>query len=915
MVGFTVDWDGLTPASQQAVIDAMGGGAALKPSVSFGALTLDGAGGVSVLLSGPGTGFSIDSGNVLGHWGISDDGVVTPTATGVAAGLPGPYSLGVLWAGGSGTVTVNITANAYHVKDGTEMHAALDAAEIADAGSTVYLRYNSGNKYIVRASFFGKQDSLTSSLTFRSDDVNNRALLDGWVFASSTVTGNVDLRELNFFVPRSASVAQIIQVANTSNSENIGIYDCEIYSDLGMPRDGGVWEAASWGTDLGLSPVTVENLVNNLTIDGCLIHNTGEGITVQGTNITVTNNEAYNVWADFLRIWTKPGTNTDGVLVEGNYFHDVIGDGALRHGDFVQFFTRANSDINNVTIRGNVSILGFEGVRQTPAGYSGGAPTEKTVDYTILQPGDDGKLIRGVTTSGNITFTLPSASAVGGSFSLYLQHWGTANDLIISPDGSDTIDSVAAGVTYSSFGRSALFSSDGVSNWAIQDLGPALQGIFGQGAGTCNGWLVEGNDISTTVGHGFTSESDMTNSLIRNNTFKRVWAGDVNGDGLTDIADGFPDNPVPRITVRGDDTVLVEYNVSEDVVVSSGACLIRNNYTSLSRTDKTTYSTPMQGIDFHPLDRITALEDSRIVPSGDLDVDNSGGPTLGDFGALGTTVDNGFYDFNSKALNPAFQKPVLTGVTATATASTAADLDWITDANNGTMYWVVTQSATVPSAAQIKAGQDHAGSAADASGSIFITSYGRVPTVGVAGLTGGVTYYAHSLHENAAQSDIASTASFIPDSEVAYSATSGDPNPADTPSSGNAWWMNREFTINNNATIEKIGFYYNEPVTFHVGIFHQDSTTQYDLVAVESFSHGGTGWEDKTLAIPYVVPSTGIYYAGIKTVSGHTDIRRVWDRVVKLNEAAITPTANIAGFIHDHNNVLAMRVSGTEPAP
>lgn len=106
--------------------------------------------------------------------------------------------------------------------------------------------------------------------------------------------------------------------------------------------------------------------------------------------------------------------------------------------------------------------------------------------------------------------------------------------------------------------------------------------------------------------------------------------------------------------------------------------------------------------------------------------------------------------------------PVLTSPTGTATGMTTADLSVTTDKATGTIYWVVTQSATAPTKTQVKAGQDHAGSAAEDSGSIAVSSTGA-KTDSATGLPSATTHYAHFMHEDAAsnQSAVATSGSFM----------------------------------------------------------------------------------------------------------------------------------------------------------
>jgi len=105
--------------------------------------------------------------------------------------------------------------------------------------------------------------------------------------------------------------------------------------------------------------------------------------------------------------------------------------------------------------------------------------------------------------------------------------------------------------------------------------------------------------------------------------------------------------------------------------------------------------------------------------------------------------------------------PILSSPTGTATGQTTASGTVSTDEANGTLYWVVTESATSPSPAQVQAGQDNSGSAAAASGSQAVSATGS-QGISATGLTAGTTYYIHYQHEDAAgnDSDVESSASF-----------------------------------------------------------------------------------------------------------------------------------------------------------
>jgi len=99
--------------------------------------------------------------------------------------------------------------------------------------------------------------------------------------------------------------------------------------------------------------------------------------------------------------------------------------------------------------------------------------------------------------------------------------------------------------------------------------------------------------------------------------------------------------------------------------------------------------------------------------------------------------------------------PILTSPLIDITISeTTGSISITTDEGNGTIWWVVTQSATQPSVAQIEAGQDHTSSPADDNGSILVSAVDTY-NAGPSGLTAATTYWAHAFHRDAASNDSA----------------------------------------------------------------------------------------------------------------------------------------------------------------
>lgn len=105
--------------------------------------------------------------------------------------------------------------------------------------------------------------------------------------------------------------------------------------------------------------------------------------------------------------------------------------------------------------------------------------------------------------------------------------------------------------------------------------------------------------------------------------------------------------------------------------------------------------------------------------------------------------------------------PALSSPTASVTGATTATVGATTDEGNGTLYAVVTVSATAPTGVQVDAGQDNGGSAATWAGNVAVSSTGA-KTIGATGLTASTAYYAHLMHRDAAgnRSNVVSSTQF-----------------------------------------------------------------------------------------------------------------------------------------------------------
>lgn len=104
--------------------------------------------------------------------------------------------------------------------------------------------------------------------------------------------------------------------------------------------------------------------------------------------------------------------------------------------------------------------------------------------------------------------------------------------------------------------------------------------------------------------------------------------------------------------------------------------------------------------------------------------------------------------------------PTLSSPTGAQLAQTTASLSVSSNEANGTLYWVVTTSATPPSKAQVKAGQNNGGTAALASGSQAVSATGAQAATAT-GVTVG-TRYAYFMQEDAVgnQSSVSASSSW-----------------------------------------------------------------------------------------------------------------------------------------------------------
>lgn len=112
------------------------------------------------------------------------------------------------------------------------------------------------------------------------------------------------------------------------------------------------------------------------------------------------------------------------------------------------------------------------------------------------------------------------------------------------------------------------------------------------------------------------------------------------------------------------------------------------------------------------------------------------------------------------------QAPEVSNLTVMLTEGDAV-LEWSTNEASGSAYWVCTTQVDVPSEAQIIAGQDHTGAAAEANGVQAVTRAGTQTSQPVDGLVEGESYAFHVLQQDASgnASAILSNTVLVPDAD------------------------------------------------------------------------------------------------------------------------------------------------------
>lgn len=286
--------------------------------------------------------------------------------------------------------------------------------------------------------------------------------------------------------------------------------------------------------------------------------------------------------------------------------------------------------------------------------------------------------------------------------------------------------------------------------------------IFYRSAGTAGHVLVQAvsaatvNDSLIIHNNGSCVQAINTDLVLGNCTLASIGGG---GHG---IRQPYAVAPVVKNCVL--------YNFTTDVEGTAGGGTT-NNATSKATFGGTGWSTNGQtSVTSADFENVSAgTEDFRIA-TGSTKLINTGASGVGSGSDIVATGRGGTYDIGAWEAAGDDIAPTLSSATGTGSTLTSAG-GVTTDEASGTLYMVTTASATAPTKAQVKAGQDHTGVAALRVSSVAVSSTGA-KTFSAASCTAG-TRYNHYMHEDAAanQSNVVSSASFVVGSGVTFSGT------------------------------------------------------------------------------------------------------------------------------------------------
>lgn len=299
-------------------------------AMTFGALTLEGAGGIAPTATRTIASATIDSGDTSGHWQIASDGTLSPSAVGAGA-LSGPYTLDCTLTDSSGntatpTLTVTAEADTYSIADETELAAVIALGVATVSGKTVKGR--GGDYGWINTTLNNR--AFTALTTLASHDNANRLrfVLDRSIHVGELrAPTNLRWYQIDLYIPfdpdNAAHNANGAGCTLKDNINNFIVDDCDLYSNLkelvvarGYPSVDWTWRGL-FGME-GNTRVTGLYRIANSRVHGCRrLLNVPGG---PSSTFEFERNEVYDVGVDGMVV----SMQQNNLKVNFNDFHSPL---------------------------------------------------------------------------------------------------------------------------------------------------------------------------------------------------------------------------------------------------------------------------------------------------------------------------------------------------------------------------------------------------------------------------------------------------------------------------------------------------------------------------------------------------------------------------------------------------------------
>jgi len=674
------------------------------------------------------------------------------------------------------TVTIPGDVSGYSCRNGYDIDAAVTAhAAGSDAARTIELRpgvsitdgFNgTGAAGQMDGATFLSRGFSAKPLTVTSEDTGNKATIYNYR-ARVQGSDSIYFRYLNFaqsddhdWTDWEANAQVFIHDGGSATTNNIRAQYCDFQGRSGTALNATIladkavstaWNLYDWFAGYGPTATDVSAALNlpspiflgaatASVIENCTGSRLYSGPVWQmkGT-VSVQDNDFSDLYYDGY-LYTADTTTDAGIKTVtdntvGRIFGARAAEGAGPHGDAMQF-NAVSGYLSNATIDGLVAYMGSYGVDSNGDDFQGPfASNGNTVDTVVFR-----RCVLAIQTLHGISFN-HAINVVVDQCTIMEQDPG-------NPIGQSLKPQIRLGAGTGG-------TSSGVIHIRDCIIASSSNSIVGDAEVTSEGNVFSANgDVSTYYDGPFDPDSRAATIAAFTPKVGSAIAniGAVTTAGALRTGNRPPAaSPSPSLAVDG-----TTITVTVDDTIWDGGSAVTSQDIRYS-TDGSNWTTVTGVTSPHDL---TGLSGSTEYFIQTRDVNAVGnGPWSAS--ASDTTV------------GADVTAPILSSASGTATGTTTADLSVTTDEGNGTLYTVVTGSATEPTATQIKAGQDHTGSAATFADDQVITTTGA-KSFSATGLTAAATYYAHFMHEDAAtnQSTVARSSSFTTDASFTAQSTS-----------------------------------------------------------------------------------------------------------------------------------------------